>query len=198
MSCSRNDQTHESVVDEFAPKPNESHLPQAVFSADRENMNEIATTARPSTSAWTNVDLSIFAADPSSVVNRHCRLILDEPELLGHLVVVDQDHVYITDAAERALHAECVTAAWLVFKFGASYCERIAKRKAKGKLADLLVMHREASRFEYATEKDRVPIVVTGTTESGSDGPVRVTRISLQHEVNLPCSGASLSAAHKS
>ena len=133
------------------------------------------------------LDLSDIITDKSFSIHKNLKWRVQMPEFNALIIVIDLEHVYITEPAKVALIRYYLTACYLLDKFGAQVKATLFLEATRGSLKGTTYINRIANEYRYVTG-DAMDIVVIGIC-GVRDG--KITR-----EVHIQCS-AEVSASTK-
>jgi hypothetical protein len=106
-------------------------------------------------------DLSAIKADKSLSLHKSLKTRIAFDGLVANVMVIDPDHVYMSDEAEAALKRCYLTAPYLLDKFGKHYKENIMATATRGNLKGAKYINAAANEYVHQTDGG-IDIVVTG------------------------------------
>ena len=115
----------------------------------------------PASQALKPLDLSAMKADKSLSLHNSLKTRIAFDGLVANVMVIDLDHVYVSEEAEVALKGCYLTAPYLLDKFGKHYKENIMATATRGNLKGARYINAAANEYVHSTDGD-IDIVVAG------------------------------------
>lgn len=125
------------------------------------SIEEIVATAISSTQILNRLDLSAIKADKSLSLHKLLKTRFHSDSFVANVMVINLDHVYISDEATAALARCYLTAPYLLDRFGNHYLKNIMATATRGNLKGLNYIDPEANTFIHESDDD-MDIVVSG------------------------------------
>lgn len=107
------------------------------------------------------LDLSAIKADDLLSLHKRLTTRIDTDSFNANVMVINLDHVYMSDEAAAALARCYLTAPYLLDRFASHYLKNIMATATRGKLKGVNYIDPEANTFIHETDGD-MHIVVSG------------------------------------
>jgi hypothetical protein len=125
------------------------------------SIEEIVATAISSPQEMKRLDLSAIKADKSLSLHKLLKTRIHSDNFVANVMVINLDHVYMSDEAGAALGRCYLTAPYLLDRFGSHYLKNIMATATRGNLKGLNYIDPEANTFVHETDGD-MDIFVSG------------------------------------
>ena len=106
-------------------------------------------------------DLSAIKADKTLSLHKSLKTRIALDGIVANVMVIDLDHVYVSEDAEAALKRCYLTAPYLLDKFGKHYKENIMATATRGNLKGAKYINAAANELVHPID-DGIDIVVAG------------------------------------
>ena len=130
----------------------------ATINANSGSSNPLVTPAAQSLKPF---DLSAIKAEKSLSLHKSLKTRIALDGIVANVMVIDLDHVYVSEDAEAALKRCYLTAPYLLDKFGKHYKESIIATATRGNLKGAKYINAAANELVHPID-DGIDIVVAG------------------------------------